>query len=87
MIRNVHQRELTVEPARLAHLLDRVAEPGNLLWPSPGWPAMRLDRPLGAGAVGGHGAIRYTVQRYEPGGKWCSSSAPRCRWSAPTPSK
>ena len=28
---------------------------------------MRLDRPLGVGASGGHGPIRYSVQGYEPG--------------------
>jgi hypothetical protein len=30
---------------------------------------MRLDRPLGAGATGGHGPIRYSVTSYEPGKK------------------
>jgi hypothetical protein len=28
---------------------------------------MRLDRPLGVGAAGGHGPIRYVVERYQPG--------------------
>jgi hypothetical protein len=28
---------------------------------------MRLDRPLGVGAKGGHGPVRYEVERYEPG--------------------
>lgn len=28
---------------------------------------MRFDRPLGVGASGGHGFIRYTVEAYEPG--------------------
>jgi hypothetical protein len=27
---------------------------------------MRFDRPLSEGAVGGHGPIRYVVERYEP---------------------
>jgi len=30
---------------------------------------MRLDKPLGLGATGGHGAIRYSVIAYEPGKK------------------
>ncbi|MGI8847161.1 MAG: SRPBCC family protein [Candidatus Dormibacteria bacterium] len=67
MIRNVHQREFAVDPALLADLLDHVAEPGNKLWPSPTWPPLRLDRPLAAGAIGGHGPIRYAVQSYRPG--------------------
>ncbi|MBB5911700.1 hypothetical protein BJY24_000567 [Nocardia transvalensis] len=28
---------------------------------------MRFDRPLGVGAVGGHGPVRYTVEEYLPG--------------------
>jgi hypothetical protein len=30
---------------------------------------MRMDRPLGIGAAGGHGPIRYSVIAYEPGKK------------------
>ncbi len=30
---------------------------------------MRFDRPLGAGAAGGHGPVRYTVEEYIPGRK------------------
>jgi hypothetical protein len=28
---------------------------------------MRFDRPLGVGAVGGHGPIRYVIEEYQPG--------------------
>src|SRR3972149_5004392 len=28
---------------------------------------MRFDKPLGVGAIGGHGPIRYSVEQYEPG--------------------
>lgn len=28
---------------------------------------MRFDRPLGVGAVGGHGPVRYVVDDYDPG--------------------
>jgi hypothetical protein len=30
---------------------------------------MRFDRPLGVGAVGGHGPIRYVISHYVPG-RW-----------------
>jgi hypothetical protein len=67
MIRNAHQRGYPVDPARLGELLDRVAEPDSPLWPVKGWPPMVLDRPLGVGAKGGHGPIRYSCTAYEPG--------------------
>ena len=65
MIRNVHQREFRATEEQLGALLDQVAEPGGP-WPSR-WPPLVLDRPLGVGADGGHGPIRYQVVDYQPG--------------------
>ena len=67
MISNVHQRLLLASMDEAGALLDAVAEPGNALWPAPPWPAMVLDRPLGVGADGGHGPIRYGCVGYQPG--------------------
>jgi hypothetical protein len=64
---NVHERELPVPPATVGALLDGLASPTNVLWPRQTWPPMKFDRPLGAGARGGHGPIRYVVERHEPG--------------------
>lgn len=66
-VRNIHERLLPVPPSQVGALLDTLASPGDQLWPFQRWPAMRLDRPLAVGAVGGHGPIRYTVEAYEPG--------------------
>jgi len=66
-MRNVHERALPVPAARLGTLLDRLAGPDDALWPAPAWPPLRLDRPLGVGASGGHGPVRYRVSEYEPG--------------------
>jgi hypothetical protein len=66
-VRNVHQRFFPVPPERLAPLLDSLSSRNDLLWPFEQWPRMRFDRPLGVGASGGHGPIRYDVERYEPG--------------------
>jgi hypothetical protein len=66
-MRNAHERALPAPAARVGALLDRLAGPDDLLWPAPAWPALRLDRPLGVGASGGHGPVRYRVSEYEPG--------------------
>ncbi|HET9449458.1 MAG TPA: hypothetical protein VFO83_01175, partial [Aggregicoccus sp.] len=66
-VRNVHQRLFAVPPERLAPLLDSLSSRNDRLWPLEQWPRMRFDRPLGVGASGGHGPIRYDVERYEPG--------------------
>jgi hypothetical protein len=66
-VRNVHTRDFAAPPAAVGRVLDTLASAGDCLWPRDQWPAMRLDRRLGVGAVGGHGPIRYTVERYVPG--------------------
>ncbi|WP_455360439.1 DUF2867 domain-containing protein [Streptomyces sp. SYSU K21746] len=66
-VRNVHERTVEAPAATVGALLDRLASDDDPVWPTPAWPPMRFDRPLGAGAVGGHGFVRYTVGAYEPG--------------------
>ncbi|GAB3492964.1 SRPBCC family protein [Amycolatopsis cihanbeyliensis] len=64
---NLHTRRLPGSQGEVGALIDGLAGEGDRLWPSEQWPAMRLDRPLGAGAAGGHGPIRYRVESYTPG--------------------
>jgi hypothetical protein len=78
VVHNVHQREFRASSAQLGDLLDRVAEPGGPLWPRH-WPPMVLDGPLGVGAEGGHGPIRYRVTEYSAGARVV------CEFTAPTP--
>ncbi|GGM37735.1 hypothetical protein GCM10012275_05980 [Longimycelium tulufanense] len=67
MVHNVHSRELPLPAREAAPLVDEIAEPQRSVWPAPQWPPLLLDRPLGVGAAGGHGLVRYTCSRYEPG--------------------
>jgi hypothetical protein len=66
-VRNVHECELPVPPGDAGGLIDSLATPHDRLWPRPAWPRMKFDRPLGVGADGGHGPIRYVVDAYVPG--------------------
>lgn len=68
MIRNVHYRELPVPVSRVGPLLDGILEPDSI-WPSAGWPALRLSDGLAVGSAGGHGPIRYQVSDYRPGSR------------------
>jgi hypothetical protein len=74
---NVHERRIPRPAAEVSRLIDTLASDGDALWPRHLWPAMRFDRPLGVGADGGHGPIRYAVGEYRPG------HAIRFRFSAP----
>jgi hypothetical protein len=64
---NVHERILDAPVGCVGGLIDGLASDDDRLWPHDRWPAMRFDRPLGVGAVGGHGPIRYVVESYTPG--------------------
>lgn len=63
---NVHERSLACSEAALGALIDQLGSDNDDLWPVGKWPAIRLDRPLGIGATGGHGPIRYVVSNYVP---------------------
>lgn len=64
---NIHERDLDADPGTVGALIDSLASDRDRLWPSACWPAMRLDRPLGVGALGGHGPISYLVEEFRPG--------------------
>lgn len=68
-ILNVHERILPGTVDQVGALLDGLAGPHDELWPEDRWPGlpMRFDRPLGVGAKGGHGPVRYRVEEYVPG--------------------
>lgn len=67
MLQNVHERLIEAPLSRVGGLIDKLASRDDALWPRKRWPPMRFDRPLGVGANGGHGPIRYRVEAYEPG--------------------
>jgi hypothetical protein len=68
-IRSLHARSIPASLEAAGKLLDGLASDDDRLWPRDRWPAMRLDRPLGVGARGGHGPVRYEVVEYVPGQK------------------
>jgi hypothetical protein len=80
-VRNVHTREIDAPASAVGALVDGLGGPDDALWPSPPWPPVRLDRPLGPGASGGHGPIRYTCTEFEPGRRVAFT------FDAPTPAR
>ncbi|GAA3096027.1 DUF2867 domain-containing protein [Streptomyces rectiviolaceus] len=64
---NEHERVIKAPAEVVGALLDRLSAEDDPLFPTPAWAAMIFDRPLGVGATGGHGPVRYSVTEYEPG--------------------
>jgi hypothetical protein len=58
---NVHERRVSCSLEQAMSLLSDLSSERDRLWPRDRWPAMRFDRALQVGAVGGHGMIRYRV--------------------------
>ena len=69
MVRNEHERVIEAPAGVVGALLDRLSAEDDPLFPTPAWDAMIFDRPLGVGATGGHGPVRYSVVEYEPGSR------------------
>ncbi len=67
MVTNVHERLIPVPAALVGESLDRVGSADDPWWPSPAWPPMVLEAPLGIWVRGSHGPIRYQVTEYVPG--------------------
>jgi len=64
---NVHERRLNAPPEKVGTILNTLSSKGDRLWPSDTWPPQQFDKPLGVGARGGHGPVRYAVSAYVPG--------------------
>lgn len=66
-VMNIHQRQFSSNSEQVWALIESLSSPGDRLWPRHAWPKMEFDRPLGVGAIGGHGPVRYFVEEYVPG--------------------
>lgn len=66
-VRNIHSRVYSASPEDVAGMIDTLSSEKDLLWPGRLWPRMAFDKPLSVGASGGHGPIRYIVEKYSPG--------------------
>jgi hypothetical protein len=68
-VHNVHSRELAAPSERIWEMVAALGSAEDELWPTERWPTSPIvfDRPIGPGASGGHGLIRYSVEDWEPG--------------------
>jgi hypothetical protein len=63
---NIHTRHLPASIVQVGELIATAASADDRVWPHENWPRIFLDRPIQAGAVGGHGPITYRVSHYAP---------------------
>lgn len=68
---SVHRVYLPCTPLTAGAWLDALGSEHDKIWPSQGWPPMRVAGPLAVGAVGSHGPVTYHVVDYVPGLRLC----------------
>jgi hypothetical protein len=75
---NIHERTINAPKQKVAELLSTLSQPGDSIWPTEKWPAMKFKNGTKVGAKGGHGPIRYTVE------KWDANEIIQFRFSSPS---
>lgn len=63
---NIHTRILDLPVLFVADILGTLSTANDRVWPTENWPSMKFKNGIEVGAKGGHGPIRYVVEKYEP---------------------
>ena len=63
---NIHKRTIHQPKNRIAELLKTLSTENDSIWPKEILPIMNFEGGIKVGAKGGHGPIRYIVEKYDP---------------------
>ncbi len=63
---NIHKRIISQPKDEVIKLLETLSTESDKIWPKEKWPAMNFKDGIKVGAKGGHGPIRYSVEKYDP---------------------
>ena len=63
---NIHKRIINQPKNKVVDLLSTLSTDNDKIWPKEKWPAMKFTGGIKIGAKGGHGPIRYSVEKYNP---------------------
>ena len=61
---NIHKRILNQPKNKLIESLKTLSTENDKIWPKEKWPAMKFKDGIKVGAKGGHGPVRYSVEKY-----------------------
>lgn len=63
---NIHKRIIHQPKTKVVELIKTLSTENDKIWPKEKWPAMKFKEGIKTGAKGGHGPIRYSVEKYNP---------------------
>lgn len=64
---NIHKRIIHQSKEKLSEIFDTLSTKNDQLWLREEWPPMIFKKGLKEGAIGGHGPIKYSIQKYTSG--------------------
>lgn len=67
LVRNIHTREYAADTETIWAQLQKLSAKDDPIWPFETWPRMVMRPGLAKGASGGHGPIRYTIEKITDG--------------------
>lgn len=62
---NIHKRTLNQPKNKVSELLKTLSTEDDMIWPKEKWPKMKFSKGIKVGVKGGHGPIRYSVEKYD----------------------
>jgi hypothetical protein len=65
---NIHQRVIQAPKPDVLRLFATLATRNDQFWPVEHWPRMKFKDGVQIGASGGHGPIRYVIEKYDTDG-------------------
>ena len=63
---NIHKRTIQQPKDKVTALLKTLSTENDKIWPKEKWPPMKFKAGIQENAKGGHGPIRYSVEKYTP---------------------
>ncbi|KAB1153381.1 hypothetical protein F7018_17095 [Tenacibaculum aiptasiae] len=63
---NIHHRTYNASLDNITDLFYTLSSTNDKVWPTEKWPRMTFKGGIKLGASGGHGPIRYKVEKYSP---------------------
>lgn len=63
---NIHSRIINQPINKIAELFETLSTETDKIWPKEKWPEMKFKDHIKVGAKGGHGPIKYAVEKYKP---------------------
>jgi hypothetical protein len=64
---NIHRKIIRQPKEKISAIFDSLSTNNDQFWPREKWPPIIFKSGLTVGAIGGHGPVKYSIQKYTHG--------------------